>query len=125
MVEIAQSLAWLGCVLRTSKTSQIGCSQSRICIRQGTTEPEFELEFEVNALPVGEDSYWHDLFINPVIAYHFPIPRRGGEFGLEISLPMMAALGGAMRAVEFEGGLLLKGFSSAFVPLKRSGDSIQ
>ncbi|KAH8752308.1 hypothetical protein F5882DRAFT_339809 [Hyaloscypha sp. PMI_1271] len=125
VVEVAQSLAWLGCVLRTSQTGQIDRSQARMCTREGATEVEFELEFEVDALPVGEESCWHDLFINPVIAYHFPIPRRGGELGLEISLPMMAALGGATRAVEFEGGLLLKGFSSAFVPLRRSGDSIQ
>jgi hypothetical protein len=38
---------------------------------------------------------------------------------------MMASLGGASHVVEFEGGLLLKGFSCMFVPLKRSGDSIQ
>jgi hypothetical protein len=74
---------------------------------------------------VGEDSCWHDLFINPVIAYHFPILCRGGELGLEISIPMMAALGGVTRAAEFESGLLLEGFSSAFVPLRRSVDSIQ
>lgn len=125
VVEVAQSLAWLGCVLRTSQTDQIGRAQARICTREGAIGVEFELKFEVDALSVGEDSCWHDLFINPVIAYHFPILCRGGELGLEISIPMMAALGGATRAVEFEGGLLLEGFSSAFVPLRRFGDSIQ
>jgi hypothetical protein len=125
VVEVAQQLAWLGCVLRTSQTGQIGRSQARMCPREGATEAEFELKFEVDALPMGEDSCWHGLFVNPVIAYDFPISDRGDELGLEISIPMMAALGGASRAVEFEGGLLLKGFSSAFVPLRRSGDSIQ
>lgn len=54
VVEVAQQLAWLGCVLRTSQTSQIGRSQARLCTREGATEAEFELEFEVDALPVGK-----------------------------------------------------------------------
>ena len=35
VVEVAQSLAWLGCVLRTSQTNQIGRAQARICTREG------------------------------------------------------------------------------------------
>ena len=128
VVEIAQQLAWLGCVLRTSQNGQLGRSQPRISTLLGASEnqiTQFDLHFAVDALPPNEECCWHDLFINPVIAYNFPISGRGEELGLEISLPMMAALGGASRAVEFEGGILLKGFSSAFVPLKKSGESIQ
>jgi hypothetical protein len=38
---------------------------------------------------------------------------------------MMAALTGVRHAVEYEGGILLKGYSSVFLPVKRYKDSIQ
>ena len=38
---------------------------------------------------------------------------------------MMAALGGARHATEFEGGLVLKGYSTLFVPTRRHEDSVQ
>ena len=38
---------------------------------------------------------------------------------------MMASLGLVERATIFDGALVLKGFSSMFVPTKRSKDSIQ
>ncbi|KAL2076205.1 hypothetical protein VTL71DRAFT_1148 [Oculimacula yallundae] len=125
VVEIAQQLAWLGCVLRSSKNGKVGRTQVRFRTRRFSASARFELTFEAGSIPTTEDCCWHDLFVNPSIAYNFPIPSRGGELGLEISVPMMAALGGASRAIEFEGGLLIKGFSSAFVPLAKSGDSIQ
>ncbi|KUJ16467.1 uncharacterized protein LY89DRAFT_647061 [Mollisia scopiformis] len=84
------------------------------------------MEFTTETLPEGEVSCWYPLFVNPVIARGFPTaPRENDEAGLEIPIGMMAALGGARYAVEFEGGLLLKGLSSMFVPTKRHAASIQ
>jgi hypothetical protein len=83
------------------------------------------MNFTTYPLKENEVSCWHDLFVNPVIAYGFPISNRADEVGLEIPIQMMAALAGASHAVEYGGGILLKGFSSMLVPLKRSGDSIQ
>ena len=37
----------------------------------------------------------------------------------------MAALGGARHAMGFEGGWVLKGYSTLFVPVKRYQDSVQ
>lgn len=83
-------------------------------------------EFATSDLPESEQSCWVPLFANPVIAQGFPVPKRDNEEkGLEISLEMMAALGGARHLTEFDGGLVLKGQSAMFVPTKSCGSSIQ
>jgi hypothetical protein len=128
IVSIAQQLAWLGSALRTSDTKYIGRSQAQLVHLPKTQSPEvvwFELHFRTDLPPDDERICWHDLFFNPVIAYNFPIPKRGEEVGLEIPIEMMASLGGASHAVEYEGGIVMKGFSSMFVPLRRSRDCIQ
>lgn len=122
--EIGQQLALLGATLRTSGTSHVGRSEAQIS-SFGPFSTDFHLKFSVYPVKENEASCWHDLFVNPVIACGFPTSNRADEIGLEISLHMMAALGGASHAVEYDGGVLLKGFSSMFVPLKRTGDSIQ
>lgn len=85
----------------------------------------FCIKFSVRPLPEEERSCWHGIFLDPVIAYGFPINIRNHGIGLEIPIRMMSALVGASQAVEFDGGLLLKGFSSMLVPLKRVGSSVQ
>jgi len=84
-----------------------------------------EINFKVEDLPAQETSCWHDLFVNPFIVYDFPIRKRDFGVGLEISVEMMARLGGAAHHVEYAGGILIKGFSAMFVPLKRVGNSVQ
>ena len=76
--------------------------------------------------PVSEQSCWFSLFNNPVIAHGFPVPkRRNSERGLELPIELMATLGGGRHAVDFEGGLVIKGHSIAFVPVKEYEDTIQ
>jgi len=118
-------LAWLGSALRTSESGSVGRSEAQISPWTDVTHASvFNIEFTTDALE--EKSCWHDLFSNPVIAYNFPIPSRDDGFiGLEIPIQMMAALGGASHAVEFNGGLILKGFSCMFVPSKRYGNATQ
>jgi hypothetical protein len=126
IVEIAQQLAWLGSVLRTSPSGQVSRSHCQISPRSLMSEHmAFSMEFIVTPLELDEKSCWHELFFNPVIAYNFPIDPRNFGSGLEIPIHMMAALGGASMAVEFNGGIVLKGLSSMFVPIKRNGASIQ
>jgi hypothetical protein len=73
-----------------------------------------------------ERTCWLSLFYNPVIAKGFPTPRRyNHELGIEIPLKMMAALNESTQAVEYGGGLLIKGLCSMLVPVKRRRDSIQ
>jgi hypothetical protein len=124
IIQIAQQLAWLGSALRTSESGSVGRSEAQISAWTNNLPAIFEIEFATDVLE--EKSCWHDLFFNPVIAFNFPISSRDhGLIGLEIPIQMMAALGGASHAVEFKGGLMLKGFSCMFVPLQRHGNSIQ
>jgi len=57
---------------------------------------------------------------NPVIVKGFPIPRREkDERELEIPLGLIATLGNASRATIFDQGLVIKGYSSMLVLVKR------
>ena len=124
-VEIAQQLAFLGSALQHSPDDGLKNSKAEISYITREQKPYFRLSFSLSALNEKESSCWNSLFTSSVIANGFPIAERGQTVGLEIALEMMAALTGVRRAVEYEGGILLKGYSSAFLPLKRYGDSIQ
>lgn len=61
-----------------------------------------------------------------MIAHGFPIPERcDNELGLEISVDIMASLCGARHAIEIEGGLVIKGFSTMLIPIASHQSSIQ
>ncbi|CZR64828.1 uncharacterized protein PAC_14727 [Phialocephala subalpina] len=127
IVEVVQAIGWMAAALRTSSSEQVQYSELELSLPPSSAFIKaFLMTFKTVPLPEGEKSCWYPLFINPVIARGFPVPSRdNGEAGLEISVEMMAALGGARYAVEFEGGLLLKGLSAMFVPIKRYEGSIQ
>ncbi|KAH8804538.1 chromatin remodelling complex Rsc7/Swp82 subunit-domain-containing protein [Xylogone sp. PMI_703] len=127
IVEIAQQLAWLGSVFQTSPHTSPGRSECQMLYQPADfyDDTRFEMKFSVVPLADEESSCWHSLFLNPVIAYNFPIDERQFGTGLEIPISMMAALGGASQAIEFDGGIVLKGFSCMFLPLMRKGDCIQ
>ena len=83
------------------------------------------IEFVTKPMPV-EDAMmcWVPLFSSAVIACG-PTAPRSDEMGLEMSFDMMVALAGIHHAVTFEGGLLLKGFSTILVPTHIYPESIQ
>ncbi|KAL8962802.1 MAG: hypothetical protein Q9193_000855 [Seirophora villosa] len=70
---------------------------------------------------------WLPLFVHTVIAVQFPLPSRGDGVGLEISPVLMAHLAGIVMVVEFQGGMILKGLSTALIPMRRcdEGAAIQ
>ena len=124
-IEICQQAIWMATALRVS------CSQE---VRYADIDlkpfiiADAQLRFMITTYGVvaNEQSCWIELFGNPVIARGFPIPKRNNdEQGLEISLEMMAALGGARHVTEYDGGLVMKGCSSMFIPVKRTTDAIQ
>ncbi|KAF2627659.1 hypothetical protein BU25DRAFT_57452 [Macroventuria anomochaeta] len=45
--------------------------------------------------------------------------------GLEISLDLLVEIGGVRHAVKYDGGLVMKGFSHMFVPVRKVGDRVQ
>lgn len=141
IVDVVQQLAWMGAALRTSvdgrvqycepKLAQVSKAKGIEPIRLNTTidgvEPIlFNITFDMSSPGEDDQSCWFPLFQNAVIAHRFSTtPRNEYEVGLEIPLDMMAALGGARHVVDFEGGLVLKGYSTLFVPIKRHEDSVQ
>jgi hypothetical protein len=81
--------------------------------------------FERNPLHLTEMACWLPLFHGAVIATGFPIPDRADEMGLEIPITLLAGISGVCHAVEYEGGVVMKGFSHMFVPVRKRNDRVQ
>lgn len=127
ITELAEQLSWAVCALSTSPLGQnLAYANSNFCLDSVTKS---SLAFKISAshvpLPETESACWLPLSCGATIAHRFPIPNRGSEVGLELSLDLLAALGGVRHAVDYEGGLLLKGFSHMFVPVERFEDRVQ
>ena len=123
IVESAQQLAWIGAAFRSSDTHTIQCSEVLIAHSRFNG---FVISYSNRPLSKARTDCWCPLFTNAVIAGGFPIPIRShGEFGLEIPLEIMATLCGARHAIEYQGGLLIKGFSTMLVPVEQYPGSIQ
>ena len=129
IVDAVQQLAWMGAALRTSRDGRIQYCESkldRIREAKGVESTLFNITFDMSSPSKEDQSCWFLLFANPVIARGFPTAHRNhDEVGLEVPLEMMAALGGVRHAVDFEGGLVLKGHSTLFVPTKCHEASVQ
>ena len=130
LAEIGEQLAWLGAACRVSPKDGMAYSTAQITLPE-SSNLLFRLDFLIDDLPHGEPgpeqngSCWHSLFRNPVIAKGYPVlARNHREKGLEIPLNMMAQLGEASRATKFDGSLVIKGFSTMFVPTERTGNSV-
>ena len=128
IAEIGQQLAWLGAALRSSPSEQMTYSTPRVTL-SNVTEAIFAFDFQVREFvhqePLRNGSCWRPLFRNPVIVEGYPIlARANGEKGLEISLNMMAGLGEASRVTNFDGGLVIKGYSTMFCPTERIKNSV-
>ena len=121
-----QLLVWFGAAFQVSSSDQLQYSQPRLENLGKTSRRLTCLTVEYEKSPVYVESCWFSLFNNPVIAQGFPVPERGNsERGLELPIELMATLGGGRHAVDFEGGLVIKGHSIAFVPVKQYEDTIQ
>lgn len=130
LVEIGEILAWITAALRESPSPNlIAYATPRILDEQKTNlsfivDASIEIQSADSAqLPNG--TCWHYLFRNPVVVCGSPILARGDEEkGLEIPLEMMSVLGLTPRATNFDNGLVLKGFSTMFIPMKKVKSSI-
>ena len=129
IVSAVSQLAWMGTALRTSADGRVQYCEPKLEEVSMAKEAEpvvFNVTFVMSSPGERDQSCWLPLFSNPVIARGFRIPKREhGEHGLEVPLEIMAALGGARHVTEFEGGLVMKGYSVMFVPIKRYDQSIQ
>jgi len=125
LIDLAQQIAWIGSALSISPFDEkIAYSEAKIA-KTASERPEFHVIFVFKPLDSAESPCWLPLFRSATIARAFPIAERHNEIGLEIPVEIMAAIAGVRHAVEFEGGVVMKGFSSMFVPMTRNGDRVQ
>lgn len=134
-LEIGEQLAWLGCVCRIADASD-GMTLVRPIVSRAYSYPDrllrppvsldiFFQSLEHPAEHAKDGTCWRKLFRNICVADGFATNfRRGEELGLELPFDMMAQLGGAHRAAYWDGQLVLKGFETLFVPVKKAGGCI-
>lgn len=133
-LEIGEQLAWLASICRKGMFPDQLTSVRPILSfagKQGASGSDNTLsisfasaKFVQNARPI-DDSCWLKLFRNCCVAEGvFVNPRQEEEMGLEISFSLMAMLGGFDRVAEYAGQLVMKGFETLFVPMKKIDRSI-
>lgn len=127
IIELAQQLCWIGSAVNTSPFGeQLAYARPLLQERSFQTScSRFEISFTHQPLQATETACWLPLFCGATIACGFPIPDRGDEVGLEIPLELLAGISGVCRAVEYEGGVVMKGFSHMFVPVRKEQDRVQ
>jgi hypothetical protein len=129
-VEIAQTLSWLSAAVRSPPSSSRMASKIKFESKlQDSSQRHAQFCVTMDPLePCEADTMcWHHLFKNIVLADQFPIPKREKGVGLELSPMLMTTLAGTVMAVEFQGGSILKGLSTALIPIEEfeSGKAIQ
>lgn len=98
---------------------------------------DFEISDPASNGPASIGHCWHQMFKNPVLVSGFPILKRSDPelnaskteprgtrsvLGVEMALNLMAELTGAVRVVQFQGRLFIKGFSTMLVAMKALGN---
>ena len=134
LAELGGQLAWLGAALRSSH-SEVGvttCSPFlgglQVLDTAGkapgsTSMPlceiiypiHFEMSDPVETADEQAGECWHHMFRNPVMVSGYPTLAKPNGLGVEMPLNMMAALAGSDRAVEFDGKIFVKGFSTMLI----------
>jgi hypothetical protein len=120
-------LCWLGSAFNTSPFGEHLAYATPLLQQHSfqTSYSQFEVAFTHQPLQATEGACWLPLFCGATIACGFPIPDRGDELGLEIPLELLAGISGVCHAVEYEDGVVMKGFSHMFVPVRRTQDRVQ
>jgi hypothetical protein len=123
LVEFAQQLSWLSSAFTTSPSKKQLAYSSPSLVQMGGGV--FEITINCELIDESEKACWLPLFDGACIVAGFPISERADEVGLEVSLELLAGLSGARHVFEYDGGLVMKGFSHIFVPVRRQLDRVQ
>lgn len=130
-IEVTEILAWLTAAVRSSTPPSLSSSEAGLTFENyGSDLGEACLKLQpepLNPIRDGSQMCWHPLFEHSVIAVQFPYAPRTQGVGVELSPTLMAILAGIRTAVEFGGGLILRGLSTALIPLNLTDgeDAIQ
>jgi hypothetical protein len=129
LAEVGEQLAWIGAACRQSFQDTISYSTPHLTYN--TAVNVFNLTFSQKTIQLDKTetkpngTCWHALFRNPVIVTGYPVlSRPPGAKGLEVPLNMMTSLIEATYATDFDGGIVIKGMSSMFIPTKRIQNSV-
>jgi hypothetical protein len=142
LVEVGQQFGWLGAALRSSQFEKGLAAYSPFIkstrltnidpgFPKSTVQPLVKLVCQMGFHTEGPTkdkmntigNCWHDMFRNPVMVSGYPILRKSiPEVGIEMPLNMMTALVGSQRAIEFDGKIFLKGFSTMLMAIKLTQD---
>jgi hypothetical protein len=142
LAEAGQQFAWLGAALRSSpvETGIAHCvpyirkchqMQAGLSVEPSEQRRRGEIfcqfGFKVRASNTmgteGPGRCWHNMFTNPILVGGYPIcskPESG--LGIEMPLDLLAGLVGASQVVGIQGKVVLKGFATMLVAVKRLGD---
>lgn len=122
-IEVAQQLAWMMSVFRARR--------SRDSDKKHYSHYQIDVQHKnrvsLSLLPleeVHEDdaSCWLPLLHGSVIAHGFPIPQRGHEAGVEMSLDVIVPLAGVQYPVHIKEITILKGWTTLLYPVGASQD---
>lgn len=120
--DMAETLAWLAATIRTSKGVALAESKVQL-VFQDPLSSEADASYRLTLEPLevsnsGPPMCWHPLFVNAILAVQFAIFKRTQGYGIELSPFLMARLAGIIMPVEFLGGYILKGLSTALIPME-------
>lgn len=131
IAEVCQQFAWIGAALQSAATEiEAGLSESYPRISKATwkdnkngkqlmCELDFLVESNTKRSP-GSGSCWHNMLKKPVLVTGFPIRAKSvRDIGVEMPLNMMARLSGSDHAIEYDGKVVLKGFSTMLTAVKQ------
>ena len=120
-VEIAEILAWLTAAIRVSSATDLKFSRAWVLQTQQSSNKD--LEFRIGPEALGNGQYhteycWCPLALNSVIAIQFPTRKRFSGVGVDISPRLMAELAGAQAVQVSQRTYILKGRSTALIPVQ-------
>lgn len=124
--EIVEEALWICSALRLApetNPSQRFYSEGRL----RHTNNIIDISSELDTIPLeGDYPCWFSLVDQTaIICRLFPIPDRTGERGLEVPLDMICQMACIRHAVEFQGGIIMKGPSALLIPIRRHGNTVQ
>lgn len=129
IISIAQQVAWLAAVCQEKKDqltyAYVGFEEVS---SRDSGDSVFNIDVKLEKIPLEKERgrCWRNLVGSAVLIQGFPVPARNhGEQGLEVDIPIMAAISGTPKAVTFGDGFVFKARCHALVPTKRLGSSIQ
>lgn len=120
--EVTQQLVFIAATFRLSS----GCLSLSNCSLESKAKGVFQIGLApLEAVSHESNMCWHPLFVGSIIARSFPMPSRADEIGIELPYSVMLSFARILYPVEFDGGILLKGFDTMLVPTAITDSSIQ